>query len=220
VAVPVLKNFIEVGNRLDKLGTSREMLIETAEAMAAAGAECTENDPSGARGWRRWQMGTRRSRELHCPGGEWQRDETDQVASIMNARLGLRLVVVNTDDGTCIEGRRITNRSKKGAATDRAVDENQASFFDYGTLVENVTPIRAGESASPDRLTTWHYCVYHEGDDLRAELTCFTSAPGGFLASPRERIFIIGGESEPPDLVKKPKPDAGSDFDIPVTRKK
>ncbi len=219
MALPILKSFIEVGNRLNSLGTSREWLIETAEAMATAGAECTENDPSGARGWRRWQMGTRRIRELHSTADEWSRDETDQVASIINARLGIRIVVCNTDDGTCVEGRSPKNRSKKGAATDRAVDDNQASFWDYGTLEEKIIPLRP-DSSKAGALVTWHLCVYHEGEDLRAELSCFVETVGGYFERYCERIFIFGGESDDPNPLKKQKPDSGSEFDIPVTRKK
>jgi len=115
-------------------------------------------------------MGTRRIRELHCTSEEWCRDETDQVASIFNHQLGVRIVVCNTDDGTCVEGRAPKNRSKKGAATDRAVDGNQASFWDYGTMDEKVISLRPAR-AEPESLVTWHLCVYHEGEDLRAELS-------------------------------------------------
>jgi len=219
VALPILKSFIEVGNRLRDLGSSHDWLIETANAMAAAGAECTDNDPSGARGWRRWQMGTRRIRELHCTSEEWCRDETDQVASIFNHQLGVRIVVCNTDDGTCVEGRAPKNRSKKGAATDRAVDGNQASFWDYGTMDEKVISLRPAR-AEPESLVTWHLCVYHEGEDLRAELSCAIAASGGFFEEYRERIFIFGGEADTVEPLKKPKPENKPNFDIPVTRKK
>ena len=57
---PILKSYVEVGNRLDQLGTFCEFMLEVVDAVAAARSECTENDPSGARGWRGWQMGTRR----------------------------------------------------------------------------------------------------------------------------------------------------------------
>ncbi|HQZ13564.1 MAG TPA: glycosyltransferase, partial [Devosia sp.] len=125
-----LKSLIEVGNRLDRLGTSRDVLLEVINAVVAARAECTENDPAGSRGWRGWQMGTRRNRELHGQIDGWEKDDTDQIASVVNRGLGIKIIVCNTDEGTCVEGLTPQNRSKKGAATERVVDRNQYTFFD------------------------------------------------------------------------------------------
>jgi len=219
VRTNILRKNVEVGNRLKRLGTSRDWLVEVAEAMAAAGSECTENDPSGARGWRRWQMGTRRNREVHLATGFWRRDEIDQVPSIVNDELRIRMVVCNTDDGTCISGREPKNRSKRGPATDRAVSSNQGSFWEYGTLEDKVVALRKSDPESSD-YQTWHLCAYHEGDELRAELSFFVETSAGFFEKTRERIFLLGGEFEPSEPVKKKKPDLDADFDIPVSRKK
>jgi hypothetical protein len=82
VAIPVLKAPIEVGNRLHALGTSTELMMAVIEAVVVARTECTDNDPAGTRGWRGWQMGTRRNREAHCsaPSSDWKRDDTDQIS--------------------------------------------------------------------------------------------------------------------------------------------
>lgn len=215
----ILKNGIEVSNRLNELATSRDWLVEVVEAMAAAGSECTENDPSGARGWRRWQMGTRRNREVHLATGRWRREEVDQVPAIVNDDLRIRMVVCNTDDGTCIGDREPKNRSKRGPATDRAVSNNQTTFWDYGTLEDKVVPLRKREVDAAD-YQTWYLCCYHEGDDLRAELALFIQTAAGYFEKTSERIFLLGGEFEPLGTGKKTKPDLDSDFEIPVSRKK
>ncbi|HQZ86204.1 MAG TPA: hypothetical protein PLB21_11335, partial [Actinomycetota bacterium] len=64
--------------------------------------------------------------------------------------------------------------------------------------------------------------VFHEGDDIRAELSCAVETAGGYFEDFVERIFIVGGEAGTPDDVrrKKSSDDDGSDFDIPVKRKK
>ncbi len=221
MGVLVVKNFVEVGNALRDKDTRREWLIEVAQTMAVAAAECTENDPQGSRGWRRYQMGTRRARELHLPTGKWERDDTDQIASILNPSLGIRIVVCSTDDGTCIEDREPKNRSKKGAATDRIIDGNrQLDLFEVFGIEEPIL-VKPRERKDDDPVT-WHLCVYHEGEDLRAELSLFVETASGFFGKSAARIFLLGGEGPSADVIEEDRPDSGdgSDFDIPVIRKK
>lgn len=223
MAIAILKTQIEVGNHLNTLSTSRELLMDVIDAVVTARSECTDNDPSGARGWRGWQMGTRRNREVHCSfDSEWKRDETDQIASIVHKKLGLRFVVCNTDENTCVEARNPRNRSKKGAGTDRVVDASQMSFdFPVKDCGGVVVPIRP-EPDEKGAFRTYYLCVYHEGDDIRAELSCAVEMANGFFGEFKERIFIVGGEAGEIDPIKQKKNDDGddsSDFDIPVIRK-
>ena len=69
-----------------------------------------------------WKVGIRRLREIGCPMG-LERDETDQIPSVIDRQRGFKFTVSNTDDctGLEIEGRVPQNRSKKGPATDRVV---------------------------------------------------------------------------------------------------
>ena len=60
----IFKNPIEVVNRLEELGVTRDELLEVVDAMVSARADCTSNDPPGAPGWSSWRMGTRRLREV------------------------------------------------------------------------------------------------------------------------------------------------------------
>ncbi|RBP04194.1 hypothetical protein DFR50_14067 [Roseiarcus fermentans] len=216
--VAILRSFVEVSNRLVELRTNHEFILEAVEAAVGAANESTDNDPSGTRGWRRWQMGTRRLREMHVGNKGWDRDDTDQIASIINADLRIKIVVCNTDDGTCIEARNPKNRSKKGSATDRAVGANQSSFMDI--LDESMADM--WRRRQPDgSFLTYVLCIYNEADDVRAELSCAIETSGGFFENFSERIFIIGGEAgEPSPVRRRGSDDDGSEFDIPVTRKK
>ena len=76
------------------------------------------------------RAGVRRAREVTIHDKkfpDWIRDETGQVSSVINKKIGVRLLVSNTDDGTGVDdvNRFPQNRSKKGAATDSIVQSNQ-----------------------------------------------------------------------------------------------
>lgn len=216
----VIKEPIEVDNRLHKLLTSRENLLEVVNAMVSARRECTDFDPSGSRGWRGWQMGTRRNREIHCPVDGWEADNSDQIASILNKKIGVRIFVSNTDDGTCVEDSRPKNRSKKGAATDRAAAESQASMFEF--MDAPIITRLHSKFEDGTSICTYVLCVFHEGDEVRAELSCLLLTNNGFFEKFGDRIFIVGGDYGPKEPVKRKSSDEGdeSDFDIPVVRKK
>lgn len=221
--VKILKSPIEVVNRLDVLGTSRELLIAVTEAVVAARMDCTENDPFGSRGWRGWQMGTRRLRETHVGINEWEKDDTDQVPSIICKSRGIRIVVCNTDDGTALEQSKPQNRSKKGSATDRAVDANQGSFM--AQLDDSVPVINLAQRRTcAGNITTHFLCVYVDGDDIRAELSCPMNVENGFFGEFIERIFIAGGDTGAPEPIRRKSDDEGQggdgEYSIPVIRKK
>jgi hypothetical protein len=214
---------IEITNRLGELTTSREQLLAVAEAMALAKAECTDNDPFGSRGWRGYQMGSRRLRETHVgikvAVGEWVKDDKDQVPSIVNEKAGVRIVVCNTDVGTALKDKLPQNNSKKGAANERAIDANQFSFMEE--LDKSVTPIKASEKIPS--IITYYLCCFADGEELRAELSCPVSYENGFFDDFVERIFLTGGDTGTFEPTKLPKPGEdgdGSDYQIPVTRKK
>lgn len=225
--VVVVRKFKEVADRLVIKATTRDQLLAVVDAVAAAKADTTDYDPYGTAGWRGWQMGIRRNREVHVGVSGWEKDDTDQVPSIVNPRLGLRIIVCNTDDATCIESRDKSgpqNRSKKGAATDRAVANNQGSFMEAleASLAEKVTRLQPSsrQMTSPP-IVTYYLCVYVEGDDIRAELSSPRAVVNGYFDEFEERIFIIGGDAEPPTLVsrKDEDDDDGSDYPITVKRK-
>ncbi len=220
----ILATPIEVDSRLNEFELRREQLIEIVHAMVAAKAECTENDPPGSRGWSSYRYGTRRAREVFRPDG-WLKDDTDQVASIIKPKLGMRIIVANTDDATgrVLEEREPQNRSKKGAATERVIDDTQASLFPPTKSKSKVILFRPSERHSSSYVT-YYLCVYCEGDDVRAELSCPVKVENGFFVGFGERILLIGPGGWPPSAKSK-RDDAGratgghAEFNIPVRRK-
>jgi len=215
----ILINPVEVDNRLATLGWTREELIEVVGAMVAARNSCTDNDPSSAPGWMAWKEGTRRLREIGRPKG-LQKDEESHLPSLIDLRRRLRFAVSNTDDGTGVEFRIPQNRSKKGPATDRLVDSNQASLFDGIEFSEKVVALKPG-AIEPGGVVAWYLCVYSEGDEVRAELSCPLSVEAGFFSDFYERIVLVGPDDGWGGVkVRRDQPDDhGSEFDIPVSRK-
>ena len=221
--VVIVSQAIEVANELERIGLSGEQVLEIVHAMAGAKADATENDPPGAAGWSSWRMGVRRAREVTIHDKrfpDWQRDETGQVSSVVNRVIGVRLLVANTDDGTGIdaEDRFPQNRSKKGAATDRIVQTNQ-SVFEFMEQASNVVAYPKAADAAQG-ITSWYVCVYADGEELRAEISCPTGIEGGFFDGFGKRIIILGGDGTGIDPVRHKKPDGEVvEFDIPVVRK-
>jgi len=222
MAAQVVKKPLDVGNRLDELfKLKREQLLEVVEAMVRAKADCTPNDPPGSRGWSAYKMGTRRLREITLVEKGWEKDDADQIPGVINKSLGVRIVVANTDDATCIDldGRNPQNRSQKGAATDRVVNANQLSFMK--ALDESLKVVRLKQKpASPAHIATWYICTFSEGDEFRAEISCPKVIEDGYFADFYERIFLTNDESGDGGIVRRADDDdGGSEFDIQVKRK-
>ena len=129
----------------------------------------------------------------------------------------IKIAVCNTDDGTGIESRQPQNRSKKGAATDRAISTNQFAFNGILAEADNVVQL----APNSDGVVYWYLCVYSEGEVVRAELSCPTECEGGFFKAFRERICLIGDDDDGSGVrVKSESPDDGdAGFEINVTRK-
>ena len=220
MAPRILINSVEVRNRLDEMGMTYDELVEVADAMVGERALCTDNDPPGARGWASWRMGTRRLREILRRKDGWVKDETDQVASVLNERLALRIAVSNTDENTGIDDPNLypRNRAEKGLATDRIVQQNQQSFM--ATLDESVNVVQFPDGAASKPVITWYLCLYNEGDIVRAELSCPDGVENGFFTGFIERIILIGSE-EPDDGTPRRygNSDGEDGLDVPVKRK-
>lgn len=218
MAAAVLLSAIEVNNRLEQLGWSANELFEVVDAMVSARNSCTDNDPTSAAGWMAWKEGTRRLRELGRPKG-LEKFDADQIPWLLDRERGVRFAVSNTDDGTGLSApRQPQNRNKKGPATDRAVATNQGSFMDALVFGETVIPLSKA-APQPGITVSWYLCVYSEGDEIRAELSCPSAVEAGFFADFIERIILIGpkGIGDPASRNTDYDPPQ---FEINITRKK
>lgn len=207
-----------VNNRLLELGWTKEELLEVVAASVTARNSCTLNDPAGAAGWMAWKDGVRRFREIGIQKG-FERDDSDGVPCVWDKDRNLKFTVVNTDSNTGILDRLPANRTKKGAATERLVSQNEGVF--RLVLDEALNQIALKNPAVPyqDRPVYWYLCIYAEGDIVRAELSCPLTCNSGFFTDFLERIIIAGDDYGDLVSVELPDEDGGADFEVEVIRK-
>jgi len=207
-------NPVEVDNRLEALGWTRAEMYDVVDAMVDGRRGCTENDPSSAPGWMAWKSGTRRLREVGR-ARRMEKAEIEGIPYVIDLKNKVRFTVANTDDGTCIKLSKPQNYNKKGPATERSISAQ-------GELFEHMDEPKVAKfpQRRPGFWVTWYLCVYCEGDEIRAELSCPVAVEGGYFKDFYERIFLVGGDGDDPMKVRRNEPDDGSEFDIPVIRRK
>ena len=197
-------------SRIRDLGLRRDGLISAVRAAAAAVASCTSNHPPTARGWLAWCDAVVRLREEFRPDG-WSADDTANFSTIVDEAAGVKIAVVNTDEGAGNPALIPTNRSRRGELSKRAIENNQP-FLPYdGWNVEPSEARRDGE-------TTWYLCIHVVGENVRAELSLPTSCEGGIIGGWKERIMLVSSDD---DLILGTGPvyDDGPDFEVKISRK-
>lgn len=215
MAVIVRAEEWEVNHRLAQLGLTKDSLIDAVRACVAAHGGCTDNDPPNAKGWEVWRWGVRRLRELFRPEG-MEKDDTGGFSTIVNRDLRYRIAVINTDDATGIIGERIPqNRCRKGPVSEQAATVNQQLLPGSESW-----PRRMADGREPvSEFSTWHLCVYIEGDVVRAELSLLVDFNSGYFTDCYERIILLG----PGDWGKldfsRGTDDSGPEFEVEVRRK-
>jgi hypothetical protein len=214
-----IRNPQEVVSRLEQLQVTKEQLLEAVAAAVGGRNSCTRFDPRSAPGWSSWKDGNRRLREILVPLG-WDMDEAEGIPSVIHRQLRVKITLCNTDAGTGLVHYHPQQTTKKGAATDQIVSINQSVFDVVLNSALNANPVVQNRNGF---LTCWYLCVYCEGDDVRAELSCPIECNDGYFRDFSERIFLISDtdDSGGPRVNKVvPAPDGGDGgFEIPVERK-
>jgi hypothetical protein len=196
--------------RLKELELTREQLIEVVKASVAGRGDCTDNDPPAAPGWNSWRYGVRRLREIFRQEG-WEKNDTNQLSTIANHKLRIKVAVCNTDDGTAIEDRAPRNRSRKGVISERAADINATPYL-FSEMAEDA-------ARDTSDYVTWYLCIYNENEDVRAELSCPSSFEAGYFTKYSERIFILNeGDWKTLDFAQ-PEDNFVADIEVNVRRK-
>lgn len=196
-----------VEGRLRELGLHREGLMSAVRASAAAVAGCTLDSPPIARGWLAWHDAVVRLRQEFRPSG-WAADDTANFATIIDEAAGIKIAVVNTDDGTGDPASYPTNRSRRGELSKMAIESNQLRLPFLGEP----------EEVKSLGMTTWYLCIYVVGETVRAELSLPTKCEGGIIGGWKERILLVSGDD---DLrLRRPiDEDDGPEFQVQISRK-
>jgi hypothetical protein len=201
---------IDVDGRLAGLRLSRAALIDAIRACVAAYGGCTDNDPPSARGYEPWRYGTRHLRELLLPADlDWKKDDTANLSSVRNDDVGIRIIVLNTDErtGSLTPEPGPQNRLKKGILHERAIGSTTGWLPGLPKLFDE------------PQHDVWYLCVHVSGEKVLAELSRPAAIENGFIVGWKERIIIVG----PDDWAKLDfsgiEDDSGPDFEINVRRK-
>lgn len=212
----VLSSPPEVRQRLRQLDLSYEECIEVVEAMVAAANGCTENDPPSARGWDSWRFGVRRWRDIKRPQG-WEKDETENLSTIVHPDATFRIAVSNTDEETGLRSGRPKSRSTKGDGSRRAVDYNRQPPLPLPEFQEEFN--RQLRAAAAAHAHIWYLCVYNDGEDVRAELSKPARIEDGHFVGWHERIILIDQDG-PVGERAIIDDDFGPDVEVTVRRKR
>jgi hypothetical protein len=211
----LLVSIPEVANRLSEFGVTKEQLIEVVYKGVEGRNECTPNHPASMAGTRCWGDATRALRDLFLRLEGWAMDNTDNIASVINRKLGIKIAVTNASSGTGIEWAHPQPIREKGDGAQRAF-ENQTSFNQILQVELD------GTKLNMKSLRFYYLCIFCGCETVRAELLHPVLSDDGMFQSFHERIAILGeGDHDGgPRIQKDPEgPEGDSGFDIQVTRK-
>lgn len=206
--VKVFKEEWEVGSRLLDFGTTKDEWVAVVRKAVGAKREALIIHPANAAGQLSYIYGTGAVRDLLCPKG-WEIDRTDNIEATYNPQKGIKVIYQNSDSA-CIEGCDPKAISDKGAASARIIAQSCGNLF----------PEYEEEDRKKQNSSVWYFCVYAEGDDVRAELSCPRSIIGNQFLGFRERIFIVQRGEWDAVNIKEDDTSPSQDFEITVTRKK
>lgn len=212
----ILSSSPEIRARLRQLGLTFEECMEVIEAMIAAANGCTDNDPPSARGWDSWRFGVRRWREIKRQQG-WEKDETENLSTIVHPDGEFRIAVSNTDEGTGILAGQPKSKSIKGDGSRRAVEMNQQPPLPFPEFqAEFDRQLRAAAAA---HVHIWYLCLFNDGNSIRAELSKPTRIEGGHFVGWQERIILIDQDGPVSLRAVVNNDDFGPDVEVTVRRK-
>lgn len=203
----VLAKDHEIVPRLSQLGLRRDRLLEVVRAAVGGRRNATGFHPLSAGGLLSWIEGTGQLRRVFLPHG-WQACRRDNIESIFNPELGIKVVYQNADRAGDPLHEPVAT-SKKGAGSARAIELGQYELW---------PDVRAKEVAEVTA-TTWVLFVYADGDDVRAELSCPMAINEEQFDGFHERILLVGkgGWDAAVPLTDGDEPPA--EYEVPVSRR-
>lgn len=202
----VLKDAVEVGNRLDAFGVTRDELLTVVSAAVGARRSASIMAPASAGGQLAYIRGTEQLRLVFLPKG-WELTRTDNIEAVYHASSGVKIIYQNADRA----GDPVADplaASKKGTGSARAVENGQGDLFPE-TVVEAFREMNAA---------SWYLFVHANGDDVRAELSFPKAIEDDQFKGFNERILLVEKDEWTamdlsPDVAPMPE------LEVPVHRK-
>lgn len=206
MALPVLVDAIQISDRLEQLGVSRDDLIQVVQAAVGARGNATPFHPKFTPGMFAYIEGTYRLRSQLAAKGWVSYVSRDNIESVFNKNTNTKIIYQNAD----LAGHPVIDpipSSKKGLGSARVVAMGQGELF----------PEMAAQLPAEMLAEVWYLFVQADGLDVRAELSCPISVQHDRFQGFRERIVLVKeGEWDTPDLVdNEPQPE----LEVNVSRK-
>lgn len=186
----------EVDQKLASFDITRQELIDVARQTLAARADAIDLDARIMPGMLSYLFGTRHLRIAFLSKG-WRIDRTENVESIVNDKLGIKIIFQNVDQA-CSEHHSPQATSAKGPAATRMIEGSQGELFEPSAAPEAIRPFESPATAPHRRETEstailWCFCMSFVGDNVSVELSRPSSIIGNNFAPFLERIFIVKG---------------------------
>lgn len=175
----VVKDAVEVGNRLDAFGVTRDELLTVVSAAVGARRSASVMAPASAGGQLAYIRGTEQLRLVFLPK-DWELTRTDNIEAVYHAASGLKIIYQNADRAGDPVADPLAS-SKKGNGSARAVENGQGDLFPE-TVVEAFREMNAA---------SWYLFVYANGDDVRAELSFPKAIEDDQFKGFNERILLV-----------------------------
>jgi hypothetical protein len=188
--------------------SDKNQWIEVVKGSVAARGGCTDDYPKSSSGFRAWDGGTARMRQIFRREGYVKGDDFG-IETIVHHELRVRVAIMNADAGTCDRDRSPRNRTEKRAATERVTDlNNQIEMFKAHEI-----------GKEPDEYPLWYLYIFDNGKTVRAELSRPIQFKSGYFEKFSERIFIIAGDDWSKIAVSTPEAPTAPDFEIKIRRR-
>lgn len=206
----VVRDDDDVANALQKIGLTRDIVVEIALSAAAARADTLPVDPSSAPGQLSYIYGVRAIR-LNLLKSGWRISRLGNVESTVNDELGVQLCFQNVDVA-CNEYKDPHAISGKGTASRGLVAAGQGELFAGvdGNDEEHIF------GSTP---TVWVICVAVDGFSVRAEVSCPKSFEGSQFEEFHQRVFVLDESFEPSAEPSKSVDEDADDFDVQISKK-
>lgn len=219
----VVRQPVEVADRLAQLGLNEEVLRESAMVGVVAQRACTLNDPPTLRNLMPWGKTITGMRDRLLPTRKWRRCDVDNFSRVINDTMKVAVCVSTGDQKTGLAEGSPKTKYPKGPVLERAIDANQSFPF-----MADFRPVEDEEEITevPDGLTTYILLIARTRNEVRLELSLPSGIGfGGRVSEWTERIILTPLHLEPeltqtdPNQEPGPSMDDAPTVDIDITRK-
>ncbi|GGK64213.1 hypothetical protein [Streptomyces flaveus] len=204
----------DVHAQLAAVGTKVEYLHPALRAGEAARRGATLNHPANTPGTRAYQEHVRIIREMHIRKEGWKRLLHDHLELVCNADKTIAIGVMVGDAATGNRELHPTNLHKRGAATERAAEQNAQLELFSAPVARNEVRLSPEES---EQLQIWFLVAYRVqvGDavHIHSELSLPDKVERGYVVKWKKRIPLPVLEM---DGIERLDEDGPDEIDIPV----